>query len=72
VDKIVLDPGAFGALTPGPGGALSPSDFGQYVLYDSGGGQLLYDADGAGVGAPELIATLANYAVLGVSDFVVV
>ena len=67
-DKIALDDVAFGALhTLGP---LTHGEFGTYVVYTGGG--LYYDADGAGPGAAQLIATLQGAPTLTASDITVI
>jgi serralysin len=56
-DVIGLDPTFFGAQT-----------FGVNILYDSGTGQLSYDADGADGAAAQLIATLQGAPALAAED----
>jgi len=41
----------------------------QHLLYDAAQGYLFYDADGSGVGAKVLVATLADHPVLDAGDF---
>lgn len=47
-------------------------DANDYIVYESDTGKLFYDADGSGRGAPVLIATLSNKAVITYADFIVI
>jgi Ca2+-binding RTX toxin-like protein len=60
-DKIALD-ATF---------AASGSTFGQHVIYDTGSGELFYDADAGGAGAPLLMVTLQGAPALVAADIVV-
>ena len=77
-DKFALAITAFGALAAGP---LTASAFAlgttatnadQHVIYDQATGSLWYDADGNGSAAQQLIAQLANHALLSGSDILVI
>ena len=46
-------------------------DSNDYLVYDSDGGQLYYDADGSGAGVAVLVAILAPGLALTAADFVV-
>jgi Ca2+-binding RTX toxin-like protein len=84
VDKIRVDdaffagigaPGAFTALdarffaAPGATGGADASD---RVVYDTSTGDLYYDADGSGVGAALLFATLQDHPSLAAQDIAVI
>ena len=80
-DTIALDNAVFTRL--GNAGALNAAffvantagaarDSNDYLIYDTDGGQLYYDADGSGAGAKVLIANLGANLPLTSNDFVVV
>lgn len=79
-DLILLYSNAFAALSPGPlpaenfasGAGISASDPGHFVLYDTGSGDLLYDADGSGAGFPERVAIVGHEPSLSESDIFIV
>ncbi len=78
-DHILVSASGFGGGLA-PGGSVSlvsgsdpvASDGGGVFLYDTDNGQLLWDADGNGSGAAELVATFTGAPPLMPSDFFVV
>ncbi len=50
----------------------APDDSNDYLIYNSGTGALLYDADGNGAGAGTQIALLGTSLALTYADFVVI
>ena len=79
-DTISLENAVFTRLLTT--GALKASEFvankagravdsNDYLVYDSDGGQLYYDADGSGAGVAVLVAILAPGLALTAADFVV-
>ena len=78
-DTIQLENAVFTALTTT--GTLAASnfvigaaavDFNDFIIYDSGTGVLLYDADGNGAIAAVQIATLTGGLAMTNADFVVI
>lgn len=76
-DVIVLNRTAFAALSGEAAGALDASLFGlgttatttqQHLIYNSANGKLMYDADGLGGAAAQMIALLSGVPVLEASD----
>ena len=62
---------AAGSFVSGAGPTAADAD--DFILYDTGTGDLFYDADGSAVGAAVKFATIATApAALAASDFVVV
>ena len=79
VDKLALDDAVFAGIgTPGSFSAAAfvvgatATDANDRLVYNSGTGQLFYDADGNGGGAAVLIATLTGNPALAASDFQVI
>ncbi len=78
-DRIALDDAVFGAIG-GPGAlnanafvtGAAAGDADDRVIYNSGTGQIFYDADGSGAGAAVLFATLQGAPTLSASDFQVI
>jgi serralysin len=78
IDKIALDHGLFaglglGALNPNAffaGGAAHDAD--DRIVYNAATGQILFDADGSGLGAAVLFATLDTRPALAAGDFTVI
>jgi Ca2+-binding RTX toxin-like protein len=77
-DRFLLENAVFTKLTTT--GAIAATNFranttgtavdaNDYILYDTNGGQLYYDADGSGVGARVLFATLTAGTPLTAADF---
>jgi Ca2+-binding RTX toxin-like protein len=77
IDRIGLEDSVFAGIG-GTGffragaGLSSGQDGDDRVIYNTSTGQLYYDADGAGGGAGQLVATLANAPGLSASDITVV
>ena len=82
-DKIHLDDAAFtmiggaGNFAAGDGRFASNTsgaagDAGDRVIFNTSTGQLYYDADGSGGGAPQLIATVQTGATVAATDIVVI
>ena len=82
VDKIDLDPAIFGGLASHAGAPLDAGTFAAgagaaapgaaaCMLYDTAAGNLYYDGDGTGAGAPVMVAHLLNSAALAATDFFV-
>ncbi len=78
-DKLQLDdaiftqlgaPGALNANAFATGSAAGDAD--DRIIYNSATGQLFYDADGNGVGAAVLFATLNGHPALAASDILVI
>ncbi len=77
-DTIALDDAVFTGLSLGTlsadafttGTAATTAE--QRIIYDTGTGNLYYDADGNGAGAQVLFATLSNAPVLTASDITVI
>jgi Ca2+-binding RTX toxin-like protein len=77
-DRIALDDAAFTGL--GLGGlnagafvlGTAAQDADDRIVYDSATGNLFYDADGNGTGAPVQFATLSGNPTISASDFVVI
>jgi Ca2+-binding RTX toxin-like protein len=84
IDTLAFDDNVFpGAGGPGrfaPGdqrffagsGAASGHDESDRVIYDTSTGRLYYDADGSGLGAAQLIATLQGLPALAATDIAVI
>ena len=51
------------------GAGAVAQDGNDYLIFDTKGGKLYYDADGSGAGAAIQIATLKSVTALSVSDF---
>ncbi len=77
-DKILLDDAVFTGLAPGALGAnafvtgTAAADADDRIVYNSGTGQLFFDADGNGAGAAVLFATLQGAPALTAGDFTVI
>ena len=77
-DRIVLDQSIFSAIGLGPldGGAFrtgtAAQDADDRIIYDSGTGNIHYDADGDGAGAAILFAQVGPGTALTSNDFLVV
>lgn len=77
-DKIALDDAVFTQLAPGALAAgafvngIVPGDANDRILYNSGTGELFYDADGSGAIAAVWFATLQHNPILTAADFTVV
>jgi VCBS repeat-containing protein len=78
VDRIVLDHSVFTGLATGTLAASAfvlgtgAGDADDRIIYNQATGELWFDADGNGAGAPVLFATLAPSTTLVASDFAVV
>ena len=80
-DKIVLDgntfastgaSGNFGSSDARFFAGTAPHDADDRVIYNSGTGQLWYDADGNGGGSAQLIATLQGAPTVGATDITII
>lgn len=82
-DKIYLDNAIFSKLTAGVldtgnfvyaanKASAKAGDADDYIIYDASSGQLLYDADGSGLGVAQAIATLTGLPTLQGSDLLII